>query len=230
MFISAEMANELQISPTSITDIAVASFGTTSATIQKLGVATVEVETESSELIPISVLIVPSIAAPIQNLVSTSVYTMPHLRDLKLAHPITSDKNFTISLLIETDHYWSFVEDHIIRSKGPTAQRSKLGYLLSGSLPGVLSDSTSSALLQIMSEVPTSEPPLPNMEKFWSVEGIGTDTVTKSPDLTFLQSYQESAISRTSEGTYVAKFPHGRWTNQISHPTLPPAKEELLLW
>ena len=78
-FISAEMANELQISPTSTTDIAMASFGTTSATIQKLGVTTVEVETESGELIPISVLIVPSIAAPIQNLVSTSVYTMPHL-------------------------------------------------------------------------------------------------------------------------------------------------------
>ena len=215
-FISAEMVNELQISPTSTTDIAVTSFGTTSVTIQKLGVATVEVETESGELIPISVLIVPSIAAPIRNLVSTSVYTMPHLCDLKLAHPITSDKNFTISLLIGTDHYWSFVEDHIIRGKGPTAQRSKLGYLLSGPLPGVLSESTPSTLLQITSEVPTSEPPLPNLEKFWSVEGIGTDTVTKSPDLTFLQSYQESAISRTSKGTYVAKFP---W--KMDKPDLP---------
>ena len=201
------MANELQISPTSTTDVVVAPFGTTFSTTQKLGVATVEVETESSELIPVSVLIVLSIAAPIQNLVSTSVYTMPHLCDLKLAHPITSDKNFTISLLIGTDHYWSFVEDHIIRGKGPTAQWSELGYLLSGLLPGVLSDSTSSALLQIMSEVPTSEPSLPNLEKFWSVEGIGTDTVAKCLDFTFLQSYLESAISQTSEGTYVAKFP-----------------------
>ena len=67
-----------------------------------------------------------------------------------------------------------------------------------------------------MSEVPTSEPPLPNLEKFWSVEGIGIDTVTKSPDLTFLLSYQELAISRTSEGTYVAKFP---W--KVDKPDLP---------
>ena len=215
-FISAEMANELQISPTSTADIAVASFGTTTTNTQKLGVTTVEVETESGELIPISVLIVPSIAAPIQNLVSTSVYTMPHLRDLKLAHPVTSDKDFTISLLIGTDHYWSFVEDHIIRGKGPTAQRSKLGYLLSGPLPGVLSDSTSSALLQITSDVPTSEQSLPNLEKFWSVEGIGTDKVTQFLDLTFLQSYQESAISQTNEGTYVAKFP---W--KMDKPDLP---------
>ena len=163
-FLSAEMASELQISPTSTVDIAVASFGTTSTTSQKLGVATVEVETESGELIPISVLIVPSIAAPIQNLVSTSVYTMPHLRDLKLTHPVTSGNNFTISLLIGTDHYWSFVEDHIIRGKGPTAQRSKLGYLLSGPLPTTLSEATSSALLQITSTMITDEPREPDIE------------------------------------------------------------------
>ena len=105
-FISAEMASELQLSPTSTLDISVASFGSTVASSQKLGVATVNVQTESGELIPISVLIVPSIAAPIQNLVSTSVYTMPHLRDLKLAHPVTSEGNFAISLLIGTDYYW----------------------------------------------------------------------------------------------------------------------------
>ena len=91
----------------------------------------VEIETESGKLIPISVLIVPSIAAPIQNLVSTSVYTLPHLQALKLAHSVTSRRNFTISLLIGTDYYWSFIEYHIIRGKGPTAQWSKLGYLLS---------------------------------------------------------------------------------------------------
>jgi len=81
-----------------------------SATSQKLGVAMVEVETESGELIPLSVLIVPSIAAPIQNLVSTSVCTMPHLWDLKLAHPVTSREKFTISLLFGTGYYWNFID------------------------------------------------------------------------------------------------------------------------
>ena len=112
-FISAAMASELQVIPTSTADMAVASFGTTSTTHQKLGVATVEFETESGELIPISVLIVPSIAAPIQNSVSNTVCSMSHLRDLKLAHPVTSDNNFTISLLIGTDYYWAFVQDRI---------------------------------------------------------------------------------------------------------------------
>ena len=66
-----------QISPTSTVDIAVVLFGTMSATSQMLGVAMVEVETESGELIPLSVSIVPSITTPMQNLVSTSVCTMP---------------------------------------------------------------------------------------------------------------------------------------------------------
>lgn len=134
---------------------------------------------------------------------------MPHIQHLTLAHPVMSEDNFAISLLIGTDYYWNFVQDDIVRGEGPTAQQSRLGYLLSGPLPDVLSDSTSSALLQITSTMSSEEPLLPNLEKFWSVEGIGTDTVTRSPDLTFLQSYpyQESAISRTSEGIYVAKFP-----------------------
>ena len=214
-FISAELANKLHISPVSQADIAMASFGTTSMTHQKLGVATVEIETLAGELIPMSVLIVPSIAAPIQNSISASVYDMPHIQHLKLAQPVTSEQNFTISILIGADYYWNFVQDGIVRGDGPTAQQSKLGYLLSGPLPNILS-STSSALLQITSTMPSEDPLLPNLEKFWSVEGVGTDNVAKSADLTFLKSYQESAISRTNEGTYVAKFP---W--KVDKPDLP---------
>ncbi|XP_065911263.1 uncharacterized protein [Dysidea avara] len=214
-FISADMASELQITPTSTVDIGVASFGTTATSNQTLGIATVEVQTASGELIPISVLIVPSIAAPIQNLVSTAVYTMPHLQGLKLAHPVICGRNFTISLLIGTDFYWSFVEDHIVRGKGPTAQQSKLGYLLSGQLPTALFECTSSALLQLTSTMTTQELKVPNIEQFWSIEAVGTEANT-SPDLTFLQQYQESSISQTSEGIYIAKFP---W--KVNKPDLP---------
>ena len=49
-----------------------------------------------------------------------------------------------------------------------------------------------------------------------SIEGISTDIITRSPDVTFLQSYQESAISRTAKGTYVARFP---W--KVDKPHLP---------
>ena len=112
-----------------------------------------EIETVTGELIPISTLIVPTIAAPFQNAVSISVNTMTHLRGLKLAHPVTSNNTFTISLLIGTDYYWKFVQDTIIRGDGPIAQESKLGYLLSGSLPYSLPQAATSILLQITSTV-----------------------------------------------------------------------------
>ena len=73
---------------------------------QKIGVAMVGIETNSCELIPISVLIVPSIAASIKNSILISINSMLHLQGLKLAHPIISNEQFTISVLIGTDCYW----------------------------------------------------------------------------------------------------------------------------
>ena len=149
------------------TDIALASFGSPSMTHQKLGVATIEKETLSSESISMSVLIVPSIAAPIQNSISTSVYNMPHIRHLKLAHPLTSERNFVTSLLIGTNYYWNFVQDDIVHGEGFTAQHSRLGYLLSGPLPDILSNTTSSVLLQMASTMSSEDPSPPNLEDFW---------------------------------------------------------------
>jgi len=88
-------------------DISLASFGNTARTHQRFGIVTVEIETLCGELIPIQALIIPTIAAPIQNVVPLSVNTMPHFEGLKLAHLVMSNKNFTISLLIGTDHYWN---------------------------------------------------------------------------------------------------------------------------
>ena len=80
----------------------------------------------------LSALVVPTIATPITNPINTKVLQLPHLQTLPLAHPVTPEENFEISLLIGVDHYWDLVGDHIIRGTGPTAMSSKLGYLLSG--------------------------------------------------------------------------------------------------
>ena len=89
----------------------------------------------AGEQIPVSALVVPHIATPLQNSFQACVNKILHLKGLVLAHPITKEENFEISLLIGADHYWDFVENHIIRGNGPTAMQSKLGYLLSGPLP-----------------------------------------------------------------------------------------------
>ena len=61
----------------------------------------------------------------------------------------------------------------------------------------------------------TQEPKVPNIEQFWSIEAVETEATT-SPNLTFLQQYQQTSISQTSEGIYIAKFP---W--KVNKPNLP---------
>ena len=102
---------------------------------QCLDVTTVNIVSHTGDMIPLSVLVVPKIAAPLHCITSTKLRELPYLSNLTLAHPIMKeDSQFDISLLIGVHHYWKIVEDYIVRGDGPTAVQSKLGYLLSGPL------------------------------------------------------------------------------------------------
>ena len=113
-FITLETATKLKLRPVTTENVAIAPFGAEYSSPQPIPVGQVKVETTSGDKVPISVLTVPFIAAPLKNSVRTSIESFPHLRGLKLAHPITNEHNFHISVLIGADYYWSFVEDKII--------------------------------------------------------------------------------------------------------------------
>ena len=123
-FICSQLANKLHVVPSTTTQVALSSFGNDSPSFQTLGVATIQVQTLDGDLVPISVLIVPKIATPIQNSCRIEMENMPHLEGLKLANPITDNNEFLVSILIGADYYWLFVQDHVIRGNGPTAQQS----------------------------------------------------------------------------------------------------------
>ena len=55
--------------------------------------------------VSILALVVPTIAAPIQNLVNSDLQNLTHLRGLKLAHSVSSMEKLDIFLLIGVDHY-----------------------------------------------------------------------------------------------------------------------------
>ena len=71
----------------------------------------VEIHALSGDKIPISVLVVPRIAPPIQKSMHASLMHLPHIMGIKLAHPFTDDENFELSILIGADYYWTLVED-----------------------------------------------------------------------------------------------------------------------
>ena len=118
-FICSQLANKLNIVPSTTTQVALSSFGNDSPSFQRLGVATVQIQTLNGDLVPISVLIVPKIATPIQNSCRVEMDNMPHLKGLKLANPITDSDEFLVSILIGADYYWSFIQDHIVRGEDP---------------------------------------------------------------------------------------------------------------
>ena len=170
-------------------------------------------QTITGEKIPISVLIVPTIALPLQNPVHTSIKEFPYLRRLPLAYPLTDNEKFEISVLIGADYYWQFVQDHVIQGSGPTAVQSKLGYLLSGPLPSVRQNT----LINLCHVSINSNDVACDLEKFWQVESTGvTISSKKETDKQFLKLYIDSCVTRQSDGSYSLKFP---W--KTDHPPLP---------
>ena len=210
-FISQKLADELQLKPTGTDTVHVASFGQNSQSVRYLQTAKVHLITDRSEKIAIDVLIVPTIAVPLCN-IQQEVSTLKYLHGLKLAHPVTTENSFEISLLIGADSYWKIVQNRVVRGNGPTAVQSRIGYLLSGPLP-VHKEKRS--ITQHMLNVITSPPNPMDLERFWKLESIGItleEDIAKSDDLT---TYMDTCIS-FSEGKYVAKLP---WKED--HPPLP---------
>ena len=215
-FASQELIDKLQSQPCQSETIQLCAFGCTNPQVKKLNVATLQVITNSGVPITITVLIVPSIATPLENSVNTSTLThLPYLEGLQLAHPVTRSDSFEISLLIGADRYWDFVGDHRVRGNGPTAVSSKLGYLLSGPIP--IKNPSQPITTNLVYMVTTHKQEENDLKNLWSVESIGISSATSiDPAEQFFQNYSSSSISRCANGSYMARFP---WKD--NHPPLP---------
>ena len=210
-FITQQLADELHLLPTSHETISVSSFGAQVSPSRTLAVATMFVHALNGTRIQISVLIVPQLAAPIRNSVRTHLHAIPHLQNLPLAHPVTGDENFDISVLIGADYYWHFIQDHTVRGNGPTAVQSKLGYLLSGplQLPQPVAMTSLHVAIFHCTSYPIGENPC-----FWNSES--SDTAKGHLNDNFLQLYMKTHIRVRSDGAYSLRFP---WKE--NHPPLP---------
>ena len=215
-FITQTLANQLGVRYTEKESIALSAFGAHSSSSRHLPVTNINIVTVCGEQIPLRVLVVEQIATPLQNRFRQQLHTVPHLTGLQLAHPVTSDENFEISLLIGADHYWDTVKETVTRGQGPTAVESKLGYLVSGPLQtnSVNHTDTVVNLLQTLSSTMEVER---DLEHFWSLESLGISPPTETDEHeSFLQHFQSSSITRMSDGRYNAKFP---W--KVDSPPLP---------
>ena len=163
----------------------------------------INLKTKSGRLVPLTVLIVLDIAVPLRNTTNERVRQLPYLKGLLLAHPVTTNENFRISLLNGADHYWDIVEDDIIRGDGPTAVGSQLGYLFSGPLPNT--QFTNILHVGAVNNINC------DLQKFWTLETAGTEPQTensKHAHQKFLNTYSQNYITCLEDGSYcVPGFP-----------------------
>ena len=211
-FLTEGLARSLRLQPHHTEDISLASFGSPTTQVKKLDVATIYLETIIGDRLPLSVLIVPTTAAPVQHVTHYTTAELPYLKGLQLATPMTAGEQFEITLLIGADHYWQVVEDHIVRGQGPTAIKSRLGYLLSGPLTPRREQSKHYAA----SVLHVSTQPVVDTQLFWTMESTATLPTTINPDKEFIKEYQRTYITREADGSYTAQFP---W--KPNHPPLP---------
>ena len=78
--------------PTTSKQVACSSFGTKLQSHQELGVAFIQVETNIGEVLPVNVVIILSIAAPIWNSFCVAIDSVTHLWSLEPT--FTTDQNF----------------------------------------------------------------------------------------------------------------------------------------
>ena len=213
-FVTGDLARQLLLTPEKEETISLSAFGGTSSSVKRVAVSTITLLTDDGEPIPIEVIVVPTIAAPIQNHMVNDLQTLPHLQGLKLAHPITDEDMFQIDLLIGADHYWNIVEDHIVRGPGPTAAKSKIGYLLSG--PVSTTNQSTMVRASILHVMTTRKQDELDLKRFWNLESIGIKPPEPTDETTaFLRHYQDTSITLQGKG-YNAKLP---WKED--HPPLP---------
>ena len=152
-FVTRDLANKLQLQTSGTEEVQLAAFGSSSKKVSHIDTATVYQLTDSREEIAIDVLIVPTIAVPLGNR-QRDVTSLPYLRGLKLAHLLTREDIFSISLPIGADNYWDIVGNRDIQGDRPMAVQSKIGHLLSGSFPTPTTETATDCIINIITSPP----------------------------------------------------------------------------
>ena len=119
-FVTEALAMQLGADPCRAESLSISSFGGSTTVKDTVKLINLMLETHVGD-VSISALVIPTIALPIQNFVTSDLRHLPHLQKLRLAHPVSSLEKLDISLPIGMDHNWDIVGTDIVRGRGPTA-------------------------------------------------------------------------------------------------------------
>ncbi|CAC5384064.1 unnamed protein product [Mytilus coruscus] len=101
-FTTQKLADKLEIKPTGKVSIYLSAFGELSQNVRNLDTTTIQLQTDTGEKVRINTLIVPQIVVPIQNKISQTTRSLPHLSGLKLKLKNCFSRHSTVSEQIST--------------------------------------------------------------------------------------------------------------------------------
>ena len=93
-FITNNLARFIGLTVDRQETLSLSTFGGSTSLMRRVEVGTINLQTPNGEGIPIEVIIVPEIAAPLQDFATFDVHSLPHLKGLTFAHPIADEHTF----------------------------------------------------------------------------------------------------------------------------------------
>lgn len=199
--------------------MSVMTFGASDKRTQTYDVVRIGVTTRDSQKQEMEFVCTPLICQPLTvQPIDLCKEKYRHLAGLDLADPNQggNDDLVEVDLLIGSDYYWWFATGETKRGEeGPVAVRTRLGWVLSGTLSMEEGCSTAHNFLTThclrIEAIPSTRDPLDEiLHSFWNLESLGVDTKADSVLEEFTQTVQ------FKDGRYEVSLP---WKN--SHPMLP---------
>lgn len=146
----------------------------------------------------------------------------PNLVDLQLADPEFKTPN-KIDVLFGADVYGDIIREGLIKGpKGlPTAQKTALGWILSGPIHNSVDDRTStncnhSIVVSMHSHYEDDA----NLKKFWQLENDSFDTKILTEEESYCEDFYEKTTRRDDTGRYIVRLPFREENPQCKYGNL----------
>ena len=188
-YITEKLKESLSLTPCSSETMLMNTFGSDKGSKQSCDVVAVSLSLRGGGVLKLYFLSVPQICEPLSNQPLSYVSEHHrHLSELDLADYCCTTEPLEVDMLIGLDHYWKLVTGKVIHEgDGPIAMQTRLGWVLSGPVPGLSCQTTcnlvSTHLLMVDAYMPeeSGQSLDSTLKKFWDLESLGVNQDT--PDV-----------------------------------------------
>ena len=156
------------------------SFGSQSETKQVCELVSLGITPRQGLSLQLSFLTVPFICEPLTSqLIMYARENYRHLVDLDLADCACEDDKLSVDILVGSDNYWKLVTGEIISGdSGPTAIKTRLGWVLTGPVEGISGHSSTNLVvthtMAVDMHISEDNQDLDHkLKMFWDLEAIG---------------------------------------------------------